>query len=240
MSKTVFFHTSQGVKLQFESASALSRIVAFSVDVIIYFLSFIIIKSLLSSSIDSNNLVYFVLGIFYFFLPLLIEIWTNGQSIGKIIMKIQVISNYKMQADKSLFFSRYVIKIIELTLSFGILPVLFIGFSKRGQSFADYFAGALVVNKAKQSRFKLKDLTEISTKDNYEITFPQVTKLKENDIIILKNLLQEHGKLQSQRSKALILKASKRIQDILEVKANKLSGQEFLSKIISDYIVSTR
>ena len=241
MSKKVYFETPQGVKLQFETASVIARVAAFFIDTIIYYLGILLIIGIFGSSLLEVKWIPILLVILFTFLPLFIEIWTRGQSIGKILLRIQVISNFNMQADKTLFFSRYVIKLLEIGLTMGLLPIIAISFSKRGQSFADYFSGALVVVKEKSGRFNLKELSEIATKENYEVTFPQVTKLKEEDIIMLKNLLNEtKGKINIGKNQKLIRMASDKLQNILGVERNKLSEVQFISKIISDYIVSTR
>lgn len=241
MSKRVYFETPQGVKLQFDTASTVARFVAFFVDFICYLLLFLLLSSLFNDLFNSFEWLALLIGIAFFFLPLILEIVTKGQSIGKIMMRIQVVSNYSLQADKTLYFSRFVIKILEIGLTFGILPIAAIGFSQRGQTFADYFAGALVVVKEKNGRFNLKDLTEIATKENYEISYPQVTMLKEKDIIMLKTLLTEtKGSRTSGRNRDLIKKASIKLEKVLDVSKEKLSDSQFISKVISDFIVSTR
>jgi uncharacterized RDD family membrane protein YckC len=241
MSKKVYFETPQGVKLQFETASIVSRIVAFFIDIVCYYLFILLFVSIFKDIIDSVEWLALLLGVLFFFLPLIVEILTKGQSIGKILLRIQVVPNSSLQADNTMYFSRYVIKILEITLTFGLLPVVAIGFSKRGQSFADYFAGAILIVKEKNGRFNLKELTEIATKDNYEITFPQVTKLKEEDIIMLKSLLTEtKGKRGSARNRELINEAGKKLEHVLSVHKGKQSNTQFISKVISDFIVSTR
>lgn len=187
-----------------------------------------------------SSITNIILGILIFFTPLIIEILTHGQSPGKLAVGISVVSNYGRQCTMVEYFSRYVIKIIEIGLSLGLLPIVLISFSERGQSLSDLFAGTTVIVKKKSARFTLKEITDIDTSKTYQVSFPEVRRLKERDVIILKTLLNENKHKQAAKNRKLIDKAAIKVSSILQIEKGKLTNTEFLNKIITDYIIATR
>jgi len=237
--KTIKFKNTNGVEVTYNQAGALMRIAAFVIDFFVYWISFILLYVILKN-ISNEEMAYIIIGIVGFFTPMFVEMFTNGQSVGKIALGISVVSNYGRQCTNVEYFSRHVIRLIEIGLSFGLLPIILISFSKRGQSLGDLFAGTTVIVKKKSARFTLKEITDIDTAKTYEVTFPEVRRLHEKDVIILKTLLNENKGKNIAQSRKLIHRAADKIIHLLQVEKGKLTNTEFLNKIITDYIIATR
>lgn len=215
------------------------RIAAFIIDFFVYWLSFMLLLAVLNE-LTNESLAYIIIGILAFFTPMFVEMLTNGQSAGKLALGISVVSNYGRQCTNVEYFSRHVIRLIEISLSLGLLPIILISFSKRGQSLGDLFAGTTVIVKKKTARFTLNEITDIDTSKTYQLTYPEVKRLHEKDVIILKTLLTENKGKSMDKSRKLIDQAANKVIDLLQVEKGKLTNTEFLNKIITDYIIATR
>lgn len=235
--KTINFENPHGVIVQYTIANALQRIAAFLIDAIIYFLAILLIISVIGELLVFEGIVQMIFILIFFFTPLMVEVWTNGQSVGKIAVGLSVVAINGKHCTMVEYFTRYVLKLIEILLSFGLLPVALIGFSKYGQSLGDKFAGTTVIVKRKNPRFTLKEIREIQSAKEYNIEFPMVKRLNEEDVIVLKNILHEHGgKLNHQ----ILEKAASKIKTLLKVENTTYENKEFLNKVITEYIILTR
>ncbi len=189
--KTIKFRNTKGVIVAYKLGGALNRSVAFFIDVLLYYILFLILTGIFNSLFESR-LISMLLGIVLFFTPFLVEVLTNGQSPGKMALGLCVVSNYGRQCTIVEYFTRHVVKLVEIGLSLGLLPITLISFAERGQSLGDLFAGTTVIVKKKSTRFSLKEISDIGTRKTYEIQYPEVKRLKEKDVLILKSLLNEH------------------------------------------------
>jgi len=237
--KTIKFKNTSGVEVTYNQAGALTRIAAFIIDFIVYYIGFILLLLLFSIFIG-ESLAKIILAIVFFFTPMLVEMLTNGQSAGKLALGISVVSNFGRQCTSVEYFTRHVIRLIEIGLSLGLLPIVLISFSKRGQSLGDLFAGTTVIVKKKNARFTLKEITDIDTSKTYQVTYPEVRRLHEKDVIVLKTLLSDHKNKSGDKSRKLIDRAANKVVELLQVEKGKMTNSEFLNKIITDYIIATR
>mgnify|MGYP003915111867 CR=1 FL=1 len=235
--KTINFENPHGVIVQYTIASAIQRIAAFIIDVIIYFLAILLIVSIVTELFSFTGFLAMILVVIFFFAPLMVEVWTNGQSIGKIAIGLSVVAINGKHCTMVEYFTRYVLKLIEILLSFGLLPIVLISFSKYGQSLGDKFAGTTVIVKKKNPRFSLNEIRAIQSAKEYNIEFPMVKRLNEADVIVLKNLLQEHGGASNHEILAL---AANKVKSLLKVENSVYSNSEFLNKVITEYIILTR
>lgn len=235
--KTINFENPHGVIVQYTISTAMQRIAAFLIDVIIYFIAILSLIFIIGELIAFEGLVQIFFIVFCFFTPLMVEVWTNGQSVGKKAVGLCVVSITGKHCTMVEYFTRYVLKLVEILLSFGLLPVALISFSKYGQSLGDKFAGTTVIVKKKNPRFSLKEIKEIQSAKEYKIEFPMVKRLNEEDVIILKNLLQEHG---GKSNHQILEMAATKIKTLLKVENTTYSNPEFLNKVITEYIILTR
>src|SRR5207302_4656981 len=134
------------------------------------------------------------------------EVLMHGQSIGKKIMGIRVISleggeptlgqyllRWMFRAFEWPFFFGYtifsresIVLYILVTGVFGIIVVIIIAVTKKSQRLGDVAANTVVVNT--KSKLTVHDTVfmELSQQD-YKVKFPEVLKLTDRDINTIKN-----------------------------------------------------
>src|ERR1700744_2524506 len=128
--QTIKITTSQNIDIDYEVAGLGERILARLIDLAIFFLIYILGLSIgsLANWFTGENvtiiiaiIIYAVLLVFY---DLIFEIFMNGQSIGKRIMKIKVISLDGGQPRIGQYFMRWMFRIVDFLITFPGLVAL--------------------------------------------------------------------------------------------------------------------
>ncbi len=121
--QTINITTSQNIDIDYEIAGLGERIVARLIDYAIFVLIFILAAIILGASetVRESPVPFFVLYIIYAalygFYDLVCEIFMNGQSIGKRIMKIKVISLNGAQPSVGQYLLRWLFRIVDFLAS---------------------------------------------------------------------------------------------------------------------------
>lgn len=142
-----YFLSSQGIRIQQEPASFAARLAAFAIDFTLMALSWILLYYLLfSDSLNFLNdlfriVVYLLIPYLY---PLVYETMASGQTIGKKIMHIRVVTLDGGGPGMTSFILRWLLLPFDLFLSAGIGP-LCIFFTRHQQRLGDLVAGTWVV-----------------------------------------------------------------------------------------------
>jgi uncharacterized RDD family membrane protein YckC len=155
---------------------------------------------------------YALLSFPIFFYFLFFEIFFNGQSIGKKIMKIRVVSIDGYTPTVTQYFSRWIFRITDT----GIITVAYLYFPFNIMASSVFYgllfilpnilAFILVLNSQKEQRIgdlmsgtvviKLNPSTQISdtifeeVAKDYVVRYPNVLKLSDRDVTIIKTALQ--------------------------------------------------
>ncbi|MBW7936061.1 MAG: RDD family protein, partial [Flavobacteriales bacterium] len=98
---------------------------------------------------------------------LFFEIFANGQSIGKIIMRIKVIRTDGAQPTLANYLIRWLLRIVEFTLFNGLGLVAFLVINK-GQRLGDLFAGTTVI---RTRRISIEETAFKQIDPNYKPTY---------------------------------------------------------------------
>src|ERR1041385_6990383 len=121
--KSIEVKTTQNVTLEYELADLRDRVVAFIID-----LAVLMVVSTLISMIGFGGLrlegtaatiLSVIMSCIFVFYSLGMEVLNNGQSLGKMAMKIQVIKTAGGQATFSDYTARWVFRMIDIWFSLG-------------------------------------------------------------------------------------------------------------------------
>jgi len=233
--------TTQNVTIEYELSNLIYRAVAFLLDFIILLIGAsilsLIIKGIFGNVADI--LMYFTIIPIVFFYSLALEHFNNGQSIGKMALKIRVI---KVDGEKTQFLDyamRWVFRLVDIYGSLGSIAGLGILASSKNQRLGDFLANTVVVRIGKTERLKLENLLKLNKMDQYKTTYPQVIKMNEESMLIVKETIERHqNNLNYAHQKALELLINKlEIELDLEAPKNKI---QFLKTLLKDYVVLTR
>lgn len=144
-------------------------------------------------------------------------------------MKIKVVKLDGTQANFGAYLLRWLLRIIDTRLFSGVIALIAIVINGKGQRVGDMAAGTTVI-KMKQ-KITLNDTILNKVKSDYTIVFPEVYKLTDNDIDIIKDVMRV-----SLRTNNLgaIKKLAQKTKETMGVTVN-LPDTEFLTTVVQDY-----
>lgn len=224
--------TAQNITISQNAAHLGDRMVAFLIDtfvVICYIILSIVLLLALDIEMNDAWAIYMVLNLPALLYYLLFETLMNGQSIGKKLMKIRVV---KLDGSKPTFSSymiRWVLRILDVTLSSGGVSVLTILIRGNGQRVGDIAAGTTVISE-KQKVF-LRDTLLRELPEDYKPSFPQVTVFKDREMQTIKELF-DVSKRKGDHN--VILSLSNQIKKVTHISTD-LKPVDFVDLVIKDY-----
>jgi uncharacterized RDD family membrane protein YckC len=225
--------TGFNIEVEFATAPFHRRLFAWVLDFIIL-LSYLwvsnkVLDNLLGEFWDTEYEWLNVLHILPFLLyhPLM-EIFLNGQSLGKRALRIKVITMEGGQPSVSQYLIRWMFRLIDVCLF--LMPGFFsIILSQRSQRLGDMAAGTIVIDTRASTSWQDTIFTEIET--TYKPKYPQVMQLTDKDINTLKSIINAVTK---RNDYELAHRISERIQSKLNMQADE-DSLTFLKRLLKDY-----
>ena len=186
---------------------------------------------------------------------LVCEIAMHGQTIGKKLIGLRVMSFEGGEPTVSQYLVRWCTRFFEWPLVFGfvfpgflvLFQLFFVGFfgvfvviiiaiSKSNQRLGDIGAGTVVVDTRAKTYLHETIFVDISQKD-YVVQFPEVMKLTDRDINTIKSILDVAARKNDYN---LANNAAEKIKNHLKIQST-MSPFDFLEKILMDYnFISTK
>ena len=227
---TLKINTSQNIDIEQSIASIGERIVATIIDYcIITVLGMLIMFISGKFQIKSLLFVGYLPLMFY---SLLSELLMNGQSWGKKIMKIKVVKIDGTTTGFASYFLRWIIGLIEIITFFGSLALITIIINRRGQRLGDMAGNTTVV---RQQKKRIDENLIVELPLDYQVVFPEVSKLTTNDIRILEEVVAIISNYTSDvPKKPISQKARAAIEKKLNIKS-EMKTVPFFETIIRDY-----
>jgi uncharacterized RDD family membrane protein YckC len=258
--------TNFNIDLEFEIPEFYRRLFALLIDVLIEFLYYRIALEILLAIIRNNEFDkdsgFNIMAIaILLFLPILLyhvffEIFMNGQSIGKRIMRLRVVDEHGGRPGISQFLIRWLLRISDVwiiaimatllsspywyrdvesafiilaALAFLITDIILIVSSKKGQRIGDILAKTIVIRI--NTRADIEDTVFQEVAANYVPQYPEIMKLGDKDINAIKSILDTARK---KGDFNLAANAAEKIQNHLKIKTS-LSPFDFLDTALKDY-----
>jgi uncharacterized RDD family membrane protein YckC len=224
--------TTQNVDIEYEVASIGDRILATLLDYLFflaYFLIIAVIASFTDGALFDSIALSVILVLPILFYDLVCEAVFQGRSFGKMIMKIKVVKLDGTQANFGAYLLRWLLRIIDTRLFSGVIALIAIVINGKGQRVGDMAAGTTVI-KMKQ-KITLNDTILNKVKSDYTIVFPEVYKLTDNDIDIIKDVMRVSLRT---NNLAAIKKLAQKTKETMGITAN-LPDTQFLSTVVQDY-----
>lgn len=242
--KNIEIKTTQNVTLEYEVADLRDRIIAYLIDLVVITVAIMLFSVLVFGLIQPHGTsevvyVYFMFGIFIFY-TLVMETLNNGQSLGKMAMKIQVIKTAGGRATFSDYTARWVFRMIDIYFSFGGVASILIASSSKAQRIGDVVANTAVIKLTHKMDLRLADLLEIETGDSYTPNYPEAKQLLEVDVLLVQNALNRRHQFANEASEEALALLSVEIKKILGVRSVEQTDRQFLQSILKDYVVLTR
>lgn len=164
---------------------------------------------------------------------LVLESLNNGQTIGKSILSIRVVRLDGSKPVFSNYLMRWILRVIDISLSSGAVAVLMIIFGGKGQRLGDLAASTTVISDRR--KYQLKGPLTEELPSNYQPTFPQVTVLSDADMNTIRKI---YGQALSEGKYFLVSELEKKIVELTGIQHN-MPPVEFVKTVIWDYIYFT-
>ncbi len=242
---SVTIHTTQNVSIEYELASAGSRIAAFLLDLTILILAYLILL-FLASQLEwlRNEALFFgfapvFLLLAYFFFA---EMSMQGQTFGKRLIGLRVVRLDGRDPVPADFIARSLFLVVDVLSTFGMLAVLFVSMGGKKQRLGDIVAQTAVISLRGRSEVSLKDVLSIRDRNNHEPEFPGVQQFTDDDMMLVKEALLRRRRYPNSAHQLAVRELAVRMADLLELDKKEVTygPEDFLERLLLDYIVLTR
>ena len=255
--KAIEFESAQNVKIEYEFASVAQRTAAAMID----FFAFAIYFLICGMAIGFSGFYEPDYGSFLFIQLLLIKIpWifynptieylTQGQSLGKYILGIRVVTVSGERPGLREVFTRWIFKGDFLWISadffllfwfgIGILGIIYAGTSDRKQRMGDVMANTIVIKNKSSIRYTLKDVLSIKSQENYTPVYNDVVRFTDEDMLLIKNTIQRVRANPNPETKQFAIDLANKSAELMGLEETPKKRLQFLQTLLQDYVVLTR
>jgi uncharacterized RDD family membrane protein YckC len=204
-----------------------------------------LIGALLGSRASEKEWVWVLVGIPVLIYYPLMEILTDGQTVGKKLMGIRVITLEGGQATVSQYLLRWLFRTVDFPMwiffaiftqalpwYFSVLTFSGLGcviISDKSQRIGDIVAGTIIIFTRSKTSWQDTVFTEVES--GYKPRYPQVMKLSDRDLNSLKGILET---IRKKNNHDLAFRIAERIKSKLLIQADQ-DPLEFLETLLKDY-----
>lgn len=223
--------TSQNVLIDYELAGLGTRISAFAIDIIVqggYIFLVYILYDIIFKEVAEWLVFPFLLP--YLFYHLISETFLDGQSVGKKQMRIKVIRLDGSQPSFANFIMRWILRFIDMPF-YGGVALMSIIVTKQDQRLGDLAAGTTVIRIKKKVILSSKELIKNSIQEDYEPIFQEAEKLSDNDVQIIKEVLDAFRQSGDQKPITMLAEKTKQVLGI----TTEMPPVKLLYTVLKDY-----
>jgi uncharacterized RDD family membrane protein YckC len=243
-------HTGFNIEVEFTISAFHKRLLAWFIDLIVILAYTWLVNKFVDtfkagpfdSSLGWLDILVWIPVLLYF---LIAEVTMNGQSPGKRLMRIKVITATGGQPTLSQFLIRWLFRSVDFPLMvffsliysiwpWYLFPLLFTGLisiilTPLSQRIGDLLAGTIVIDTNTESAWQHTVFTEVE--ENYQAVFPGVMKLSDRDMNTIKQVLIY---TQKKPGDQVVERVADKIKMALKIETD-LSAKTFLETLLKDY-----
>ncbi|MBB4035683.1 putative RDD family membrane protein YckC [Dysgonomonas hofstadii] len=235
--------TTQNVTIDYEIANVGKRILAYLLDwvvIMLWFFGWLWILSTvarlgLEAAIDgdiSAIIIWIILFYPMLFYDFLFERFNNGQSLGKMVLKIRVVNVNGTAPTTGSFLVRWLFRLIDFTITYGFVGVIMVAVSKKSQRLGDLLAGTTVVDLKLNAGNRELSITDLDFHEDYKVTYADVLdRLSDRDIQTIVSIIEDR---RMRDSDYFNQRLAERIKSITGYNYDG-PDRVFLKKIVNDY-----
>ncbi|WP_179337871.1 RDD family protein [Winogradskyella ludwigii] len=224
--------TAQNVGINQNVASIGDRMLGYLIDsaiILLYTICVILLLTTLNLDMGDSWAIYLLVSLPAFLYYVLLETFTNGKTVGKMLMKTRVVKLDGSKPSFSNYFVRWILRIIDVALTSGGVAAFTILIKGNGQRIGDIAAGTTVI-----SEKQLLTIHDTLIKDiplDYVPTYSQVTMLNDSDMQTIKNLYDDAIRNGNHN---IIVNLHHRLLKIMTIETSE-KPVDFVAKVIKDY-----
>lgn len=236
--QTIKITTSQNIDIDYEVAGLGERIVARLIDLAIFFLIFFLgmfigsLANWFNASGISTVIIIIIYASLFVFYDLIFEIFMNGQSVGKRIMKIKVISLDGGQPRVGQYFMRWLFRIVDFLITWpGLVALIAAAVNEKTQRVGDMVAGTILIRT--KPRTQINNIVFMPMYDGYQPVFKEAGQLNDKDVELIHEII---GAYMKSGNNVVVYNMAQRVKEHLNVNPpNGMNDMLFLQTIIKDY-----
>ncbi len=228
--------TTQNVTIDYDIASIGDRILAALLDYLIifgYVIALLILASILANTFPTSIAFWIIVYLPVFFYDLACELFLDGQSFGKKIRKIKVVKMDGTQPTFINYFLRWIIRPIDVTFTYGTVAMITMFINGKGQRLGDLAANTSIIKLKKD--IALEDTIFKKLDEAYDVQYPEVSNLNDNDVGTIQEVLDQIGKITDHFVyEEILLKTKTEISRKMGINS-ELRPLSFLYTVMKDY-----
>jgi uncharacterized RDD family membrane protein YckC len=231
--------TSFNIELEFEAAAFYKRFLAWLTDLAVVY-GYLLIVSEIIARLNINvvitnpydwSAISLIIWVPFLLYHLLCELFLNGQSIGKKIFRIKVISEDGNRPELHQLLLRWLMRFVDMLITLGLGALISSLVTPKNQRLGDLAAGTLVINadtKAFISESVFKEVNE-----GYVPLYPAIMKLNDRDISMIKNILDT---VRRSHNYDLANRTAERIKAVTGItEVYEYDSMDFMETLLKDY-----
>lgn len=224
--------TTQNVAIESRIASLGDRILAQILDNIFFFAYFVIIFLIINTLELYGDYIWYLILLPVLLYSVVLEYFFNGQTLGKMITKIRVVKADGREAGLVNYFLRWVFNLVDVMIFSGVVAIVTIAISSRNQRFGDMAANTVVIKD--KGKVLLDHTIFADVPEEYQMTFPEVDKLTEDDIAVVKEVLRVLSRGYTENAIDLTKQTRHALEKKMGVKS-ELNAKKTLETVLRDY-----
>ena len=175
--------TAQNVGINQNVASIGDRLLGYLIDsavIFLYGIACIMLLGTLNLDMRDSWAVYLLVSLPAFLYYVLLETFWDGKTVGKSAMHMRVVKLDGSKPSFANYFVRWIMRIVDVVLTFGGGAALTILIKGNGQRIGDIAAGTAVISE--RQKVNINDTLVKDLPSDYVPTYSQVTVLNDMDI----------------------------------------------------------
>lgn len=231
--------TAQYVRIEQAVGSVGDRILAQLIDWGVL-LAYMVMAGWVIAKLEINSFWFFILSLLFpvLFYTLAFELFNNGQTLGKMAMKLRVVKTDGSQPTLGALLLRWLLFLIDgPTFSFvGLIPMVL---TRSNQRLGDLAAGTVVIKLQdyKRRRVSLDDYDYLE--QDYTPRYPQAADLSLEQIELIRRVvgtgLNDRGEMTVDKEEK-VLQLSRKVQQKLGISRTEPTDAAFLRRVVRDYL----
>lgn len=229
--------TAQNISITQNVAGVGERILAYLIDGLIMLAYIIVVLTLIGGLETDMGGEWLFMSIIILPLMLYFLLWEslwNGRSPGKAALDLRVVKLDGSKPAFSNYLVRWLLRIVDITITSGSVAVVAILLNGKGQRLGDLAAGTTVISE--RARVGLNNTLLMNIPEGYRPVYPQVTVLSDKDVQEIKDIY--HDSLRNSNYK-VIRTLSGKVSELLQVTPEEKPVQ-FIKTVLKDYSYYTQ
>lgn len=232
--ETFSIQTTQNVVIKHSLAGLLERIGAQVIDSFFIISYVIVLLSFFKEIILENTVLLYCVLLPIICYHFVFEFFFQGQTPGKMILRVKVIKIDGSQPGILSYFLRWIFRFVDVSLFSGVVAMVTILINGKGQRLGDIAADTTVIKL--NSKVTLENTIYRETPINYRVKYASVVNLTDEDVNVVKDVLLNYQKKKNIGALMMANETKAAVESKINLVGDKkVSPDIFLKAILLDY-----